>query len=84
MDEPTLNKEVNCQLSGYNLILDELKENLLKAQHQIKKHAYTTKKEVQLKKGDWLFLKLQPYCLHSLTKHPIEKLQREKQLTKIL
>ena len=60
------------QIHERNQILDELKENLTKAQNRMKKFADVMRREVSLEVGDPV--KLQPYRFHSLAKRQIEKL----------
>jgi len=39
----------------------ELKENLMKAQHRMKRYADQNRSERKLEKGDWVYLKFKPY-----------------------
>ena len=55
-------------------ILAELKDNLLLTQQQMKHYADRRRREVSYAVGDWVFLKLQPYCMQSLARHINEKL----------
>lgn len=55
MDELFSNEEVANQLKKHNLILDELKNNLLKAQQQMNKYIDTSQWEVKLQVDDWVF-----------------------------
>ncbi|XP_074346320.1 uncharacterized protein LOC141685094 [Apium graveolens] len=47
-------------------VLFQLKESLLKAQHRMKFYADQKRSERVFTKGDWVFLKLQPYRQKSL------------------
>lgn len=55
MDKLFSNEEVANQLKKHNLILDELKNNLLKAQQQMNKYIDTSQWEVKLQVDDWVF-----------------------------
>jgi len=48
------------------VILYELRHNLLEAQVRIKAHAYLHRREVTFEIGDYVFLRLQPYCQKSV------------------
>lgn len=52
----------------------ELKENLIKAQNQMKNYANTKRRAVQFEIGESAYLNLQPYCLRSLAQRYNEKL----------
>lgn len=54
----SLNEEVNIHIRELNLILDELKKNLLRAQNRMKMYANTPIREVKFRVGDWVLLKL--------------------------
>ena len=56
------------------MILDELKANLVHAQERMKADADERRRDVHFKKGDMVFLKLQPYRCRSLAIRPNEKL----------
>ena len=55
-------------------LLQELRNNLLKAQDQMKISVNKHRRELVLLEGDWVFLKLQPYRMMSLARKPNEKL----------
>lgn len=55
-------KEVNLMIHMRNEVLDELKDNLHKAQERVKKMMKKRRREVQFKVRDLVFLKFQPYC----------------------
>ena len=44
-----------------DLILEELKTQLMRAQAVMKKRADLKRREVEYKEGDWVYLKLKPY-----------------------
>lgn len=54
-------EDVNVQIWDKNLILDELKENLVKVQKRKNKYVDKSRREAQFQLDDWTFLKLQPY-----------------------
>ena len=55
-------------------ILAKLKENLTLAQQRMKLLADKHRRAVSYELGDWVFLKLQPYCMKSLARKLNEKL----------
>jgi len=55
-------------------LLQELRNNLLKAQDQMKRYVNNQRRELLLHEGDWVFLKLQPYRMKSLARKTNEKL----------
>lgn len=57
-----------------NVILEELKSNLCKAQNRMKRQADKKRREVEFGIGEYVFLKLQPYRFLSLTSRPNKKL----------
>ena len=72
---PSKMEEVNRLSQDRDELLKELRENLLKAQDQMKKYADSHRRELTLQEGDWVFLKLQPYRMKSLAKKANEKLR---------
>ncbi|KAL6514874.1 hypothetical protein OROGR_020453 [Orobanche gracilis] len=67
-------EEVNQLFHKRDSILDELKQNLLKAQDRMKVQADKRRREIDFHEGDWVYLKLQPYKLKSLASRPYAKL----------
>ena len=55
-------------------VLDELKVNLLRAQHRMKVTADSKRRELVFEVGNLVFLKLQLYRQSSLSRRPCEKL----------
>ena len=74
VEEASKVDEVNVQIHERNHILNELKENLSKAQNRMKKFVDVKRREVSLEVGNLVFVKLQPYRLRTLAKRPNEKL----------
>ncbi|KAL8118331.1 hypothetical protein AgCh_016023 [Apium graveolens] len=62
------------QLVERDAILDDLKANLLQAQHRMKLQEDLSRREVEFKVGDHVYLKLQPYRQQSLARRPFDKL----------
>lgn len=58
-DDPPL---VAYWLSTRDKVLSQLKRNLLRAQLRMKSNADKNRSEVSFKAGEWVFVKLQPYC----------------------
>ncbi|RDX87535.1 putative mitochondrial protein, partial [Mucuna pruriens] len=71
---PSRVKEINQLIHQRDTLLKDLRENLLKAQDQMKKYADHHRRDVQLEVGNWVYLKLQPYRMRSLAKKLNEKL----------
>lgn len=65
---------VEPQLSDSDIILDELKAHLLRAQERMKLPGDKHRRDIQYEVGDLVYVKLRPYRLRSLTKKPNEKL----------
>ena len=61
VEEASKVDEVNVQIHERNHILNELKENLSKAQNRMKKFVDVKRREVSLEVGNLVFVKLQPY-----------------------
>lgn len=66
--------EVSRMTTERNLILDELKGNLERAQNRMKQQANKHRRDVQYEVGDIVYLKIQPYKLRSLAKRTNQKL----------
>ena len=71
---PSAVEEVNQLTQERDQILHDLKDNLTKAQVQMKAYADRSRRAVTLFVGDWVYLKHQPYRLKSLAKKRNEKL----------
>ena len=65
---------VEQQLQDRDMILDELKNHLQRAQAKTKKQANIHRRDVNFSIGDFVYLKLRPYCLRSLAQWFNEKL----------
>ena len=65
---------VNQLLVARDVVLQELKQNLLKAQNLMKAQANKHRRQIDFEVGDWVFLKLQPYKMRSLARRPVAKL----------
>lgn len=73
-DSLTSVDEVEKMTAERNLIIDELKENLEKAQNRMKQQANKHRRDVQYEVGDLVYLKIQPYKLKSLARRKNQKL----------
>jgi len=71
---PSFVEEVAALTAIRDVILAELRDNLLQAQQDMKRFADKKRKEVFLAVGDWVYLKMQPYRMRSLAKRPNKKL----------
>lgn len=60
-------------LQERDIMLDDLKFNMLKAQVRMKQQADKKRKEIEFQVGDYVYLKLQPYKQRSLAKRPNQK-----------
>ena len=67
-------REVQEQLINRDEILENLKQNLTRAQQVMKHHADKKRKDFQLQVGDMVLVKLQPYRQHSVTLRKNQKL----------
>lgn len=65
---PSVVEEVNVLTHDRDQMLWDLKENLAKAQNQMKKYAGHSRRPIQLTVWHWVYLKLQPYRLWSLAR----------------
>ena len=52
---------VENQLKDCNLVLDELKQHLLRAQQRMKAYADKKRRDLHFQVGDWVYVKLKPY-----------------------
>lgn len=78
-------EEVNKLNRDRYELLQDLRNNLLKAQGQMKKYANYHKRELEFHMGDWVFMKLQPCRMRSLARRTNEKLSlRFYELYKVL
>ena len=68
------NEEVYQLMEDRNHMLDELREQLLKAQNRMKMQADKHRRNVTYQVGDKVFLKVQPYRLKPLAKRINQKL----------
>lgn len=66
-EEESKVEEVNMIIKERNLILDELKDNLSKAQNKMRKFTYNGWRKVSFEVDIFVFLKLLPCCFHSST-----------------
>lgn len=66
--------ELEEQLIERDAVLDDIKAQLLRAQHRMKKYADMHRREVEFHEGERVYLKLQPYRQQSLTRRKCEKL----------
>ncbi|KAJ1387433.1 Retrotransposable element Tf2 [Sesbania bispinosa] len=71
---PAVVEEVNRLTEERDVMLHDLKANLVKAQDQMRKYADKHRRDIHFEEGDWVYLKLQPYRLRSLAKKINEKL----------
>ena len=71
---PTSIQEVNKLVQERDLMLEEIREQLLKAQNRMKVQADKHHRELELKVGEKVYLKIQPYKLKSLAKRQNQKL----------
>lgn len=72
----TATSELDLQLSEWDALLAELKDNLLKVQQTMQVQAHKKSRDVSFEVGDLVFLKLQPYRHRSLARVVNEKLSR--------
>ena len=57
-----------------DILLTKLRSKLIKAQEQMKAWANKSKREIEFKEGDWVYVKLRPYHQRSLTRMTKQKL----------
>ncbi|PNX76538.1 hypothetical protein L195_g032490, partial [Trifolium pratense] len=67
-------EEVNRLTAERNVVLEELKDQLLKAQDKMRTQANKHRREVAYEVGDMVYLKIQPYKLQKLAKRFNQKL----------
>ena len=68
---PSNVEDVNQMVQDRNLMLDELKEQLAKAQNRMKVQADKHRRELELEEREFVYLKIQPYKLKSLAQRQI-------------
>lgn len=73
-NQVTVVNSIEKQLQDRDLMLDELKSHLVRAQEKMKVSAEKHRWDVQFEVGDLVYVKLHPYHLQSLAKKPNEKL----------
>ena len=61
-------------LQEWDIMLDELKFNMMKAQVRMKQQADKKCRKIELQVGDFVYLKLQPYKQRSLAQRANQKL----------
>ncbi|KAI5435142.1 hypothetical protein KIW84_021827 [Lathyrus oleraceus] len=71
---PSIVEEVNVLTQERDQMLHELKSNIVKAQVQMKTYKDQSRRPITLSTGDWVYLRLQPYRLKSLSKKRNKKL----------
>ncbi|KOM54767.1 hypothetical protein LR48_Vigan10g065900 [Vigna angularis] len=71
---PSKIQSVNQLQQECDALLQELRANLCKAQKQNRVQANKHRRDVEFQIGDWVYLKLQPFRLKSLSRRPNEKL----------
>ena len=71
---PSSVEEVNQLVQERDMMLAEIREQLLKAQNRMQSQADKHRRELELEVGEKVFLKIQPYKLKSLAKRQNQKL----------
>ena len=71
---PSHVEDVNQMIQDRNQMLDELKEQLAKAQNRMKVQADKHRRELELGVGEKVYLKVQPYKLKTLARRQNQKL----------
>ena len=67
-------EELNQMIQERNLMLDEIRDQLLKAQNRMKTQVDKHRRELELAVGEKVFLKIQPYRLRTLAQRQNQKL----------
>ena len=67
--------ELKEMLQPRDLVLPQLKNNLMKAQQQMKKNADRKRMDIEFNKGDMVLVKLQPYRQNSVALRRNQKLR---------
>ena len=73
-DTSTVNSTLDQQLKERDVTLWTLKEHLRVAQEKMKKSADRKRRDVEFQGGEWVFLKICPYCQTTLRQRRNEKL----------
>ncbi|GMI81659.1 hypothetical protein HRI_001835200 [Hibiscus trionum] len=74
MEGSSSNTQLDNDLRERDLLLRELKQNLMRAQTRMKHQADKHRREVEFKEGEWAFVRLQPYRQLSLRLKKQQKL----------
>ncbi|KAL4281717.1 hypothetical protein GQ457_03G008900 [Hibiscus cannabinus] len=74
MDGDSTNTQLDQDLKERDQLLRELKQNLSRAQNRMKMQVDKHRRELELKEGDWVFVRLQPYRQLSLRLRKQQKL----------
>lgn len=67
---------VDVLLQLWDNMLHELRNNLLATQNRMKKYADLCRWSFEFKEGEWVWLRLQPYCQNSMNHHSCNKLAK--------
>lgn len=73
-DVPTANAEVKLLIQSRDVLLQELRENLMKAQARMQVAANKKRRDVEFDVGEWVYLKLRPYRQTTVAMRRAEKL----------
>lgn len=66
--------EVDLELTSHDELLRQLKMNLQAANNRMQQIVNSKRRDIKFNKGEWVFLKLQPYRQHIIFKHAYQKL----------